>query len=74
MSLKRDNLRNTRKLQGMTALDLAEAAGLSESQIYNLERGRCRPSRDNAVRVAQALRAAPEHLFPDCFDQSGGAR
>lgn len=45
----------SRKALGLTRPDAAKLSGLSDATIYALERGKRRPSRDVALRLARAL-------------------
>jgi len=45
----------TRKELGMTQTDLAEKVGTKKSNISRFESGRCNPSLDFLVKVAQAM-------------------
>jgi len=75
MSLRREHLRIARLRLGMTALDLAEAAGnLTEPKVYNVERGRCAPTRDEALSWAAALAMPPKTAFPEVFTSEKGGR
>lgn len=75
MSIRRDHLRNARLASGLTALDLAEAAGLREHTVYSVERGRCCCSAAEGMRWAQVLGVRFEEAFPElCSDHAGGGQ
>lgn len=63
--IRRNHLTLARKARGMTALILAERAALNESQIFIVERGRCLPSRDEAIRWAKAIGMNLSEAFPE---------
>ncbi|MFA9479726.1 helix-turn-helix domain-containing protein [Phycisphaerales bacterium AB-hyl4] len=48
---------------GMTQAELAEAAGLQQSVIAQIEGGRRKPSFDNLRRLALALHVSADHLL-----------
>ena len=52
---------------GLTAFELAQAAGTREPRIFAFERARFRPRFDEAERIAKALNDDPARLFPDGF-------
>jgi transcriptional regulator with XRE-family HTH domain len=49
---------------GLTAFDLARAAGTTENRLFQIERGRFRPRPNEAAGIALALMATVEELFP----------
>lgn len=55
-------LRTKRLAKGLTALALGKRAGIPEMRVYHLERGRFRPRRDEAERLAKALGTSIEAL------------
>lgn len=57
-------LRGRREKLGLTQAQLAEKAGVGQSQVSMLETGRCRPSRASLERLAKALGVRPELLWP----------
>ena len=71
MSIKRTHLTQLRKSQNLTAVRLAELAGLTENLIYAVERGRNSIDVARAFRWAQALDIAPETAFPELFATGG---
>jgi len=63
-------LKTLRELQEMTQVELAEAAGLSQSNISAMESGASQIGRERALKLATALKTHPAViLFPD-FDVS----
>ena len=67
MQIKRYHLRMARRARYWTALELAERVGCTEDQIYFYERGRYKPTREAALRIASALGMNPEEAFPELF-------
>lgn len=51
-----------RKDRGIRSVDLAEAVGVSQPHISNIERGRDTVSSDLLARIAEHLGVAPEQL------------
>lgn len=68
------DLKTARKRAGLTALALGQAAGVNELRLYQLERGRFPPHRDEAERLAAALGMKPEKLFPALFVKEPAAK
>lgn len=64
---RRNHLRLARRAKNWTALELAEAVGVSEDQIYFYERGRTKPEREIALRIASALGLNADEAFPELF-------
>lgn len=59
-------LRELRELQGMTQQQLAERAGMTQSNLCALETGARNIGRDRALALAKALKVHPAViLFPD---------
>lgn len=67
MQTKRNHLRLARRAKNWTALELAEQVGVTEDQIFFYERGRTKPTRDVALRMASALGMDAESAFPELF-------
>lgn len=67
MQTKRNHLRMARRAKNWTALELAEQVGVTEDQIFFYERGRTKPTRDVALRIASALGMDAESAFPELF-------
>lgn len=56
-------LRAARELRHLTQVQLAEAAGCSQSIISRLESGTAVPRADVAIRIARVLATSVEALF-----------
>lgn len=56
------SLRNLRELRGYTQKQLAKSCGLTESWISHYESGRRKPSLDNLIKLANALRVTLDEL------------
>ncbi len=60
----KNNVERVREARGMSQSDLAKAAGVSRQSIHALERGAHEPRLSLAYRVADALGATLEAVFP----------
>ena len=49
------NVKERREQLGMSQKELAEKAKISQSFLCDIEMGRCKPSIDTAVKLAQIL-------------------
>ena len=49
------NIRERREQLGISQKELAEKAGISQSFLCDIEQGRCKPSIDTAIKLAQVL-------------------
>lgn len=59
------NLRTARRLADVTQAELAQKAGVDQTTISDIERGRNRnPSWQTVKRIATALGVDPEEIFP----------
>jgi transcriptional regulator with XRE-family HTH domain len=58
------DLQTLRKEKGLTALQLARAAGTFEPRIYAFERQRFSPNYAEGVRIAEVLGIPLADLFP----------
>lgn len=59
------NLRTARRLKDITQAQLAEMAGVDQTTISDIERGRNKnPSWETVCRIAKALGVEPMELFP----------
>lgn len=58
-----ENLRRIRRDQKRTQLEVAEAAGVWQTQIANYENGRGLPSMDVAIKIANFLGVGLDDLF-----------
>lgn len=61
--LKRAKLQNARKKTGLTQVQVADKAGISEVSYQRIEYGTQRPSLDTAKLIARALNSTVEELF-----------
>ena len=59
------NVRDVRKLRGMSQEDLAHEAGMKRSYLSDLERGQRNPTVRALGRLADALSVAPSALLAD---------
>ena len=65
-------LRKIREEKGLTQVQLAEARGMKQATISDLETGNIRkPSLETAIRLSRVLDVSPEDLFP--FSENGTA-
>lgn len=60
-------IRLARRAKNWTALQEAEEVGISEDQVYFIERGRTKPTREVALRIAAALDLPADQAFPEIF-------
>lgn len=59
------NLRTARRLKDITQAQLAEIAGVDQTTISDIERGKNRnPSWETVARIARALGVEAEEIFP----------
>ena len=72
--MKREHLRMTRVKLGLTALELGDRAGVKEEKIYQVERGRYLPTREEAEQWAAALNMTAVKAFPELFGKQGGRK
>lgn len=64
MQIDSDELRRLRERKGWLAIDLARAAGVSQSYESAIERGAHEPSPRVVARLAGALEVSIEALLP----------
>lgn len=57
-------LKEARDNKKMTQYDLAQAVGLKENQVAQIETGRLNPSYGLACRIAEAVGVDKKDLFP----------
>ncbi len=60
-----ERIREVRERRGRTLKDVAEAAGVSESLVSQIERNRVSPALDTLLAVADALDIDLDYLFAD---------
>ena len=65
--MKREHLKTARRQLGLTALELGDRAGVTEEKVFQVERGRYRPTREEAIRWADVLSIPRETAFPEMF-------
>ncbi len=58
-------IKDERKRRGLTQRDLADATGLSEQFISNLERGQRHPGTKTLRAIAGVLKIQPAELYSD---------
>ncbi len=58
-------VRQLRLQKGLTQLDLARRAGVSQASLSDIETGKCNPTVRMLVKVARALGVAPSELLDD---------
>ncbi|MDC7233392.1 MAG: helix-turn-helix transcriptional regulator [Spirochaetales bacterium] len=56
-------LKEYRKLKGMTQIEIAQKAGVTRQTIISLERGKYKPSLILAMKLAFLLNCTMEQLF-----------
>lgn len=61
-------LKEARDNKKMTQYDLAQAVGLKENQITQIETGRASATYGLACRIAEVLEIEKKVLFPDVFN------
>ena len=57
------NIKERREQLGISQKELAERAKISQSFLCDIEQGRCRPSIDTAIKIAQVLDVADIKFF-----------
>jgi len=57
-------MQDRRNKAGLTAYAIAQQIGTNETRVYAIERGRYRPKKDEAARIAKALGCAVVDIFP----------
>ena len=57
------NVKERREQLGMSQKELAEKAKISQSFLCDIEQGRCKPSIDTAVKLAQVLDVHDIHFW-----------
>lgn len=59
------NLRTARRIKDITQAELAEQAGVDQTTISDIERGKNRnPSWETVKRISDALGVEPAEIFP----------
>ena len=57
------NIKEKRERLGISQKELAEKVGISQSFLCDIEQGRCKPSIDTAIKIAQVLDVADIKFF-----------
>ena len=57
------NIKERREQLGISQKELAEKAKISQSFLCDIEQGRCKPSIDTAIKIAQVLNVADIKCF-----------
>ena len=57
------NIKEKREQLGISQKELAERAKISQSFLCDIENGRCKPSIDTAIKLAQVLDVADIKFF-----------
>lgn len=60
-----ENLKQIRKLKGISRSDLAKSSGISYVQLSKYEEGKSNPNLDSIVKMSKALAVSPKDLMPD---------
>ena len=68
------NLRKEREKQGLSQLELALRANISQNMINYVETGKRTPSLDTLLKICQALNINPAALFLDTNDEKEKAK
>ena len=53
-------IKDRREQLGISQKELAEAAGIAQSTMCDIEQGRCKPSLDVSIRIADTLKLNKE--------------
>ena len=57
------NIKEKREQLGLSQKELAERAKISQSFLCDIEQGRCKPSIETAIKIAQVLNVADIKFF-----------
>ena len=57
------NIKERREQLGISQKELAENAKISQSFLCDIEQGRCKPSIETAIKIAQVLNVADIKFF-----------
>ena len=57
------NIKERREQLGISQKELAERAKISQSFLCDIEQGRCKPSIDTAIKIAQVLNVTEIKFF-----------
>ena len=61
--MKNTKLKDAREKSGLTQVQVAEKAGISEISYQRIEYGTQRPTVDTAILIAEAVNSTVEELF-----------
>lgn len=67
-----EKLKITRDKQGLTQVQVAEQAGITEASYQRIEYGKQNPSVNTAILIARALNSTVEELFVQGKDTTNG--
>lgn len=59
------NIREKREQLGISQKELADKCGIAQSTLCDIEMGRCKPSLQVAVKMAQVLKVKNIKFFAD---------
>lgn len=59
------NIKERREQLGISQKELAEACGIAQSTMCDIEQGRCKPSLPVAVKIAEVLKVKSIKFFAD---------
>lgn len=59
------NIREKREQLGISQKELADKCGIAQSTLCDIEMGRCKPSLQVAVKMAQVLKVQNIKFFAD---------
>lgn len=68
------NLRKEREKQGLSQLELALRANISQNMINYVETGKRTPSLDTLLKICEALNISPASLFLDTNEEKEKAK
>lgn len=57
-------IKKTRKLAGLTQIELADMAGVGKTLVFNLEKGSTKVSFENLLKVLKVLNIKVEYKLP----------
>lgn len=57
------NIKERREQLGISQKELAERSKISQSFLCDIEQGRCKPSIETAIKIAQVLNVADIKFF-----------
>lgn len=69
---RKNKLKITREQKGLTQVQIAEQAGITETSYQRIEYGKQIPRADTAILIARALNSTVEELFLQRKDTTNG--